>query len=220
MHVDLFSAIHKAIRTLLFETGMKLQTANLMEPRERMQLIEDIERVVAMLHEHAVHEDEFIFPVIEQAAPGSTQVAEAQHGEYDQKEQSLVSVMAQLKEVKDVAMVVDLSRTLLHHYMDFVAFYLMHLNTEEQTCLPASRQVSAEELLKVRVRVQQDTAPQRYQEWLGFLFPSLSSEELLPLLRQAQVSAPKPIWEQMLQVGSQRVDKNRWAQLLENLNAQ
>jgi hemerythrin-like domain-containing protein len=212
--IDLFTAIHKAIRALLYETGKQLQTANLADAEEMHRTLNWLEQTIDMLEEHGKHEDELIFPPIENAVPGSTEEAESQHRGYVERVLRLREVIGQIRHTADASLRVAKAGVLNRRFTDFMAFYLMHMNCEEETVLQVSQdKLSNEELTAIRVKVQTSIPPQRYAEWLQWMLPSLSLQELVPLLSQVKASAPAPVVEKFKAIGQTTIDRARWEKL-------
>jgi hemerythrin-like domain-containing protein len=212
--IDLFTAIHKAIRALLYDTGRRLQTANLADTEEMHQTLNRLEQTIDMLEEHGKHEDELIFPPIENAVPGSTEEAESQHRGYEERVLRLRGVIDQIKHTVDASLRAAQAGVLNRRFTDFMAFYLMHMNCEEETVLQVSQdKLSNEELTAIRVKVQTSIPPQRYAEWLQWMLPSLNLQELIPLFSQVKHSAPAPVFEKFKSIGQTTIDSPRWEKL-------
>jgi hypothetical protein len=175
-----------------------------------------LENTIEMLEEHGYHEDELIFPPIEKAAPGSTEEAESQHRGYQERVIRLKEVIRQIKETTGPSERLAQASILNRRFTDFMAFYLMHMNCEEETVLEVSQQkLSNEQLTAIRVSVQTSIPPQRYAEWLQWMLPSLNMQELIPLFSQVKASAPAPVFENFKTIGQRTIDKARWERLRE-----
>lgn len=214
--IDLFTPIHKAIRALLYDMGTQLQAADFGSGQESSETLNRMEHILELLEEHARHEDQFIFPEIEKVAPGSTIESEDEHRQYAQKVERLHLQMAKIRHLTAPAKRIAASEVLNRIYTDFMGFYLMHMNHEEETVLPASQQkLSNEQLAAIRVKVQLDTAPDRYTEWLHWMLPSLNIHELVPLYQQVKSSAPAPVFGKFRDIGRKTIASGRWDQLCE-----
>jgi hypothetical protein len=73
--VDLFTIIHKAIRTMLFDLAGQLQTADLSDDTILRELVRNLRQMLVLMEQHAHHEDHRIFPAIEAVAHGATREA-------------------------------------------------------------------------------------------------------------------------------------------------
>ncbi|NND32483.1 MAG: hypothetical protein HKN76_07825 [Saprospiraceae bacterium] len=212
--IDLFTPIHKAIRALIYDTGIKLQRTDFSSEVESNKFLTHLERVLDLLEEHARHEDQIIFPPIEKASPGICGELEKEH-EYGEKLLlSLRKVISELELLDGVARN-SRSNSLNRTYTDFISFYLSHMNREEETVLPVSKNtLTNNELASIRLKVQIDTRPGQYTEWLRWMLPALNIRELVPLFQQIKASAPSAIYQQVVRIGEEVIDSQRWNTIL------
>ncbi|MEQ9021350.1 MAG: hemerythrin domain-containing protein, partial [Pseudomonadales bacterium] len=193
---------------------------NIANKEECRLMVDKLEHSLELLEEHARHEDEIIFPAIEKALPGITEESTEEHEAYSKKVERLRALLADLKMAvrKDEipnAMVANLRIK----FTDFIAYYLLHMNHEEETLLQASIQhLSSDELLNVRLRVQLDTDPERYTEWLQWMLPAMDLSELVPLFRQVRQNAPPEVAQKFDAIGNECIPEHRWNSLLEMMN--
>lgn len=218
--VDLFTPIHKAIRAMLYQLGSELQCTNMMNKEECRLMVDKLEHSLELLEEHARHEDEIIFPAIDKAIPGITEESTEEHEAYTKKVRRLQVVLADLREwISGGEVPASLVATLRFQFADFIAYYLLHMNHEEETLLEASIQhLTADELLNVRLKVQLDTDPVRYTEWLHWMLPAMDLSELVPLFSQVRRNAPPEVVEKFETIGSASIPKQRWKTLHLMLN--
>ncbi|WP_370086434.1 hemerythrin domain-containing protein [Ekhidna sp.] len=218
--VDLFTPIHKAIRAMLYQLGSELQCANMTNKEECRLMVDKLEHSLELLEEHARHEDEIIFPAIEKALPGITEESTEEHETYAKKVEQLRSLLAGLKiAIRKDEIPVGTVANLRFKFANFIAYYLLHMNHEEETLLQASIQhLSAEELLNVRLRVQLDTDPERYTEWLQWMLPAMDLSELVPLYRQVRLNATPEVVQKFDTIGNEYIPEHRWNSLHEMMN--
>ncbi len=212
--VDLFTPVHKAIRAILFDLGKELQHTDMADEKEMTAMLTKLSDSLELLEEHARHEDQIIFPPIEQACPGMTTESIEEHQQYEEKIATLENLIRKIRNATDAAERLQHANQLRFHFAEFIAFYLMHMNHEEATMLEASiENLSPEQLIDIRVRVQMDTAPARYAEWLKWMLPSLDMNELVPLFRQVKMNAPETVYDKFKKIGKETMDGNRWTRL-------
>lgn len=218
--VDLFTPIHKAIRSILYEVGGDLQSADMSDPEERKQVLSMLRNSLELLAEHARHEDEIIFPPIEKACPGVTVESVEEHRLYENKIEEINRLIVALSGDVSSNTADSLVSRLRHVFVDFIAFYLLHMNHEEEAMLEASiAHLSPDELLRIRVEVQKDTDPDRYSEWLQWMLPSLDMRELVELFTQVSLNAPEAVYQKFREIGQQSLGEGRWLRLSSQLPA-
>lgn len=115
-----------------------MQIADFRDQQEVTQILNKFEHVFELLGEHARHEDNFIFPEIEKAVPGSTRESVEQHREYEEKVDQPRDYIRRFRKTKVAQERIDESDTLNRAFTNFMAFYPMHTNHEEETALPAT----------------------------------------------------------------------------------
>lgn len=216
---DLFTAIHKAIRTMLYEGGKRLQATDFADKNETQAILEHLNHVMAFLHEHAENEDKLIFPAVERVAPGVTSLAEAQHREYESLQDQLVDQMDAISDCADPAERIKMGTKLNRIYGSFLAFSLLHLNTEEETVLPASQELlSDEELMEIRTRITSSIPPDVYERWMEYMLPSMTVSELKGMFVSMRGKVPAPIFENMKSFANAVVPARRWQKVMDSLS--
>ena len=212
---DIFTVVHKAIRALLYDLGKALQAADFSEPSSR-HVLDRLRLTLEMLAEHARHEERFIFAEIHRFEPGLVAALEAEHKSVEAKARRLSMAIDDLCAAVDDESRVLSSEALNRRFNEFVAAYFSHLNREEDEVLPATwKHLTDREIGEMRTRIQQDTAPERYTEWLRWIFSSQTTAELVKLFNGVRSSAPPEILSKMKQVAEDTVGTQRWKTIAE-----
>ena len=82
---------------------------------------------------------------------------------------------------------------------------------EEVTILPATRKCFTDEQLgAMRANIQRNTPPERYAEWMSWMFPLLNINELTDTFVGLKKSAPAPVFENMARIAEQAISEERW----------
>ncbi|MEQ8581400.1 MAG: hemerythrin domain-containing protein [Marinoscillum sp.] len=214
--VDLFTPIHKAIRAMLYQLGAELQSADLTDQGECKTMLDKLENCLELLEEHARHEDEIIFPGIDQACPGITHESHEEHMAYTHKVDAIREVITAIRNAQKGQSNTRLTAQLRFIFADFIAFYLLHMNHEEEALIKASiDHLTPEELMDIRLKVQMDTSPERYTEWLHWMLPAMDLSELAPLFNQVKQNAPDSVFRKFQFVGVSTIPEDRWSRLNE-----
>ena len=199
--IDLFTLIHKAIRALIYDTGNKLQTTDFNNHLQAIEMLNKLDSMLELLEEHAMHEDQSIFPPIESMAPGISKELSEQH---EKGEQKLHLLRAKIKQMRNSgAALLDHGSQLQILFTDFVSFYLWHMNREEETILPASQELlSTKDLLEIRSKIQLNMTPDRYAQWMHLMLPALNATELETLYHQIKIGAPRSVFDKICEIGN------------------
>ncbi|HEY6344385.1 MAG TPA: hemerythrin domain-containing protein [Bryobacteraceae bacterium] len=212
--VDLFTTVHKAIRALIYDLGMMLQTTDFTDERGRNACLAALEHFLEMLHEHAGYEDRTVFAATRRFEPEIIGKLEEEHGEIDghleQVHKSIARVRAAATDQERIEAGAELNRSA----SKFVAFYLGHLIHEEETVLPATlKYFNDGELSGMREEVQRATTPARFAEWMRWMFPSININELVGIFRGLKAHAPAPFYQAMSQMAHSSLGELRWRDL-------
>lgn len=212
--VDLFTTVHKAIRALIYDLSMMLQTTDFTDERARNACLAGLEHFLELLHEHAGYEDRTVFAATHRFEPETIDQLEEEHHQIaahlDQVHKSIGRVKSAATDQERIEAGAELNRSA----NKFIAFYLGHLAREEDTVLPATfKYFSDQELMGMRAEVQRTTTPARFAEWMRWMFPSVNINELTEYFRTIKAHAPPPFYEAMSQVAHMSLGELRWRDL-------
>jgi hemerythrin-like domain-containing protein len=212
--VDLFTTVHKAIRALIYDLSMMLQTADFTDERARNACLAALEHFLELLHEHAGYEDRTVFAATQRFEPQIIDTLEEEHHEIavhlDQVHKSIARVKAAGTDQERIEAGAELNRSV----NKFIAFYLNHLAHEEDTVLPATfKYFTDEELTGMRAEVRRTTTPARFAEWMRWMYPSVNINELTEMFQTLKAYAPPPFYEAMSQVAHMSLGELRWRDL-------
>lgn len=211
---DLFTFIHKAIRSLIYNAASKLQTADFSNEKEVKTLLATLKQDLDLLHEHAVNEDNIIFPEIADEEPKMIEVLNEEHKKLESKLNSLHILIEKTEQSISIEERMLLGNSLNSLFNEFIADYLAHMNHEESTVLEASfKYLTDEELIAIRTRIQSNVPPERYKVWMNWMLQSLNNTELVGLLSSMKASAPSNVFDYILEMTKSILDKERWLKM-------
>ena len=208
---DLFTFIHKSLRNMIYNAGSKLLLTDFANASETEEMINSLKVCLDLLHEHAVHEDNIIFPEIANNEPEMIKMLNDEHHEIEQKLNLLQTHLDKILVTDDSNIRLELGNQLNNLFNDFSASYLAHMNHEETTVLDASfKYLTDKELVAIRTRIQTQIPPERYKIWLNWMLTSLNNQELIGLLDGMKASAPPHIFENVIGVAQSIINKQRF----------
>ena len=212
--VDLFTTVHKALRSLIYHLSTMLQTADYTDERSTKACLASLEHFLELLHEHAGHEDRTVFAETRKFEPEMVDKLEEEHHEIDahldQVHKNIAKVLAAANDHERIESGDALNRSV----NDFIAFYLTHLSHEEGSVLPATwKHFTDEQLIQMRLDVQRHTSPARFAEWMRWMFPAMNINELIGMFRGLKAHAPQPFYEAMCQVANVSLGEVGWRNL-------
>jgi len=127
---DLFTFIHKSIRSLIYNAASKLQTADFTDEKEVKNLLASLRHDLDLLHEHAVNEDNIIFPEIADEEPQMIEELNEEHKKLESKLNGLLVLIEKTEQLNSTEETMLLGNSLNSLFNDFIADYLAHMNHE------------------------------------------------------------------------------------------
>jgi hemerythrin-like domain-containing protein len=207
---DLFTSIHKAIRRIIYDVGLNIQIIDFRNEPTDHGMLSRLQHVLEMLQEHGTHEEKIIFAATQAFEPKMVQMFMEEHVEIHKKISQMHDVIEAIKRENDEGRIEKGAR-LSWLFHDLVAFYMAHMNKEEETLLPLTwKYFTDEQLSTMRTNIQRNTTPERYREWLTWLFPSLNNYELIGLFTGMKLSAPQDVLEKTILLAKDAIGQDRW----------
>jgi hypothetical protein len=208
---DLFTQIHKGIRAMLYDAGARLQSTDFSDPAAAAATLDHLERRLDMLHEHGVHEDTHYFPPLRADEREVVHLMTDEHQEIQRKIASVRAAVAAVVPVAGTEESAEPAARLNRTFNHFMAYYLRHMNHEEETALPAMwRTFSDDRLLEMRAAVLSSIPPERYSEWLGWMLPALNDAELTGVLHGLRASSSPAALGVVVKVAGKALAPERW----------
>jgi len=128
--LDLYAGIHKAMRSFMAETLVRVGRIDIADATDRDQALDQLEQLLGFCADHLRHENAFIHTAIEARQPaGSTKVAD-EHVEHAESVAALREEAAALRSAPEYA-AASLALRLYRHLALFVAENLQHMHIEE-----------------------------------------------------------------------------------------
>lgn len=215
---DLFTFIHKALRSIIYNAASDLQSADFTDEKEVENLLASLRHELDLLHEHAVNEDHIIFPEIADQEPQMIEVLNEEHKKLESKLKGIINLIEKMEQSNSVEERELLGNSLNSLFNDFIADYLAHMNHEEATVLEASfKYLTDAELIAIRTRIQTQIPFERYKTWLNWMLKSLNSSELIGLLGGMKASAPAHVFENVVGVAQSVIENNKWNKIRSQL---
>jgi len=164
-----------------------------------------------MLHQHAVHENLFVFPSVQANEPKMIEMLTREHEEIERKMGVVLKATDELNRVESREQRIEKGNALYQEANDLFAFYLAHNNNEEATVLPATQKYHTDEALRaIRATIMKSMSPEQSTDWLSWIFSSGNNNEATNLLVGLKQGAPPPIFENMARIAQNALGEDRW----------
>lgn len=195
--MDLYRDIHKGIRAELFALTLAAGRTDPADRAGRAALGAHVDDVMALLIEHAHHEDGAIQPQLEQHLPAMADAIESDHAHLEGTIEVLRQQGAALVEIEPAE-----ARGAVHRlYVELAAFtsrYLTHQDLEERRVMPALQDaIGVEAVVAVHGAIVGPMPPDQLVRSLAVMLPAMNVEDRTELLAGMRAGAPPEAFDQV-----------------------
>jgi hypothetical protein len=216
---DLFTHIHKDIRSMIYELGAKLQKTDFANPSASEEIIGMLKHnlksanstcIICMLHDHGEPEMS-VFPQLASYESKSIDIMIQEHAEVTRRIVEISRISDALLQLRDNDQRIQLGARLNKTVNDMLAFYLAHLNNEEEIILPLTwKYLTDDQMRAIRTKIQLATPPEKYAEWMRWIISSLNVNELIRMFSGIKAAAPPQVLERMKHMAEEILDHDTW----------
>jgi hypothetical protein len=215
---NLFNLIHKGLRHIMYDTALKIQTADFSTVNGAEPVITRIEQLLSYFEEHAHHEDTFVLSAIQQYDAELVEDFERQHEEDHRLGHELTQALTAWKIAEGSVARLAAGRKIFFLFNEFIAFNLYHMNKEEQLINEVLwRHYSDIELHGITHQIVQNIKPQILFEESRWMMRSINVREAIDWLMGIKVSAPAEIFTLYLKMAHEEMPIERWLKVKESL---
>ena len=207
---SIYRPIHKAMRHLLFSTSHKVGLADFSDEADVEEVLEAVDRMMSLLHEHRENEDRFVHPPAEARIPGITDRFVADHDEDIDLSAEVQGIARQIL-IAEGADRVGLGIELHEKLNAYIGIYLGHLYREEtllQTALWDN--FTDEELLAIETEIVASVPPPLMADFLEVFSSAYSAREIAPILGNIKAHAPAEFAAFALRTAEQHLPPRSW----------
>lgn len=221
---DLFTPIHKGLRSMVYDLSGRLQTNDFADVDATEALITDLETdfaiarsagcVVCVLGHHAADEESVIFPKVGTRGGGLVQQLIDEHHELTRREIALGKAGHEILALGSSDQRVAAGIRLNQDANELFAAYLAHMNREDTELVPLMCQhFTDEQMVAMRSAIIGQMPRDRLLFILGWMLPSLNASELAGLLGSIRQGAPPPFFQAVSDLCAAKVDPARWKEV-------
>ncbi len=211
--LDLYAPIHKALRSMMSDTLLRLGRLDVHDAAELQQGLAQFDALLALCSSHVQHENDFVHPAIEARRPsGSLRIAH-EHAEHLQSIAELRDGAATLRGAPP-DMRAALALRLYRHLALFVAANFQHMHIEETAHNAALwAHYSDDELMRLHERLTASIDPREMLDVACWMVPALTPVERAAVVGDMQAGMPPEAFNGLLAQIRPRLDERAWAQL-------
>jgi len=220
---DLFTPIHKGLRSMMYNLSSRLQTNDFANLAATRALTTDLEYdfaaaqsagcILCIFNHHATDEDAAIFSHTEKVARELTASLIAEHHELTRRELELAKSAHEILAMDAADDRIVAGTRLNAAANELLTAYFAHMNREETELVPLMQQHFTDpEMVAMRSRIIGGMPPERVMAILNFMLPSLNVSELSEFVGSVIQTAPPPVANAVTTLAAAKVDPARWAE--------
>ncbi len=218
--IDLYRDAHKGQR---LKFSMISKAAGTFEPSNR-EPHASLEGEIILFREHmflhANHEEKFIHPLLSERVPGGANRLNEDHQVMHRQLDEVVSCFGEIKNKStDFEKLQEIVQEFYLAWNRFMAFYLGHIDYEEEQVMPALRKLCTyDELVSVRGKILGGQDPKSMMYSLGMILPALSPTDRYLVLSQGLKGMPPEAFKSALGIAEHALSPEDWLSLKKMLN--
>jgi hypothetical protein len=225
---DLFTPVHKGIRSMIYDLGGRLQKVDFADKAASTTLLADLEHeftnavsaacILCLLHGHAGSEETSVFPSMQTIDPVLIRALLDDHQEISRRLVAITKMADELAPLGSPEERIALGVRINHVVNEFFAFYFAHMNKEEVTIVPAMKEHFTDDQLRtMQGKIMGSMPPERLAGYLRWMLPSLNLAELTRIMGGVKHGAPPEFLKFVTGIGAANVDPARWAAVQERV---
>ncbi len=210
---DLYSGIHKAMRSFMAETLVRVGRIDVADAADRDQALAQLEQLLAFCADHLRHENTFVHTAIEARQPGGAAKVADEHVEHGESIAALREEAAALQAAPEYA-AAALALRLYRHLSLFVAENLQHMHIEETVHNALLWQhFSDAELAELHGRLLASLAPEDKQTAARWMLPASTPAERSAMIGGMKAELPPEALLGVMVMLRPHLDTAGWAKL-------
>jgi hypothetical protein len=223
MRENLFRPIHKGIRLMIYESGLRLSTTDFTDVPESNATISMLRQdlnsatsncLLCLLRVHGDHEEQDLFAAVRPYAADTVAGLIVQHGEIVSRIQSIGRTCDQLIGMTDSQQRVELGDRLNNECNELFTFILGHLIDEETKIVPLMwDHYTDEELRALRATFYNRIPIERFDVRKRWTLPALNVGELLLFLSGMKAEPAPNRFSEAMRVAKETLDSALWQML-------
>ncbi len=220
---NLFRPIHKGVRSMVYELGLRLGVADFADPAQSNEIAQQLKRdlsssvsncILCLLQAHSTHEEHDLFSAVKPFDADVVALMMTEHGEIARRIHALGKTCDALIPLTDRARRIEVGDRLTLEANDLFALYLAHLNNEEATLVPVMwERFTDEQLRALRAGFYNHIPLERFEAWMRWTLPALNVNELEVLLAGMRSDPPPNRFVDAMRIAEGTLEEARWSQV-------
>lgn len=212
-----YRPIHKGLRALMFHTLQGAGALDASDAQDRAQIVESVERLLAICTDHLAHENQFFHEALRARAPRAVLPFHEDHLEHLEAIDALRLLLQRLRDAP-VATAPSLAYELFLRLSVFIGENLAHMAEEESALTQALwDHFSDEDIAGIEAALHATIAPDEMAFYLRWMAQGMNAGEMTALLAGARPHMPAEVFGQLADTVQSAMPAARWARVARGL---
>ncbi|RPH45777.1 MAG: hypothetical protein EHM87_04910 [Burkholderiales bacterium] len=216
--IDLYGLVHKGLRAFMFDTLARMGRCDANDPQDLADTLSATRQLLAVLHGHLHHENDFVHAALEARRPGASRPTAEDHEGHEQAIAALEAAVDELGSI-DAARRPRAAYRLYLRLARFVAENLEHMEVEETHLTALLRDAFDDtELAAIHERLVASIPPEELATVHRWIFVGITHDERVGMLSAMREHAPAPVFEGSVARCRDLLAPRDWAKLARALD--
>jgi hypothetical protein len=203
--IDFYTGPHKGQRAEFSKISKEAGTLNISDQKAILSLEEELNIFREDMFVHARLEEKFVHPLLSQRVPGGADKLNEDHKIMHKQFDELLACFEEIKKKPaDFEKVEDLSLEFYRAWSRFTAFYLNHIDYEEEHVMPSLWKLCTnDELLEAFKKILADQTPKELMNNIKLMLPAMNQKERVMILTAGRATTPPEAFQAALKIVEQ-----------------
>jgi hypothetical protein len=203
--IDFYIGPHKGQRAEFSKISKAAGTLNISDQKAILSLEEELNIFREDMFVHARLEEKFVHPLLSQRVPGGADKLNEDHKIMHKQFDELLACFEEIKKKpEDFEKVEDLSLEFYRAWSRFTAFYLNHIDYEEEHVMPSLWKLCTnDELLEAFKKILADQTPKELMNNIKLMLPAMNQKERVMILTAGRATTPPEAFQAALKIVEQ-----------------
>jgi Hemerythrin HHE cation binding domain len=203
--IDFYTGPHKGQRAEFSKISKAAGTLNISDQKAISSLEEELNIFREDMFVHARLEEKFVHPLLSQRVPGGADKLNEDHKIMHKQFDGLLACFEEIKKKpEDFEKVEELSLEFYRAWSRFTAFYLNHIDYEEEHVMPSLWKLCTnDELLEAFKKILADQTPKELMNNIKLMLPAMNQKERVMILTAGRATTPPEAFQAALKIVEQ-----------------
>ena len=180
-------------------------TLNISDRKAISSLEEELNMLREEMYAHVRLEEKFVHPLLSQRVPGGADRLNEDHKIVHKQLDELLACFGEIKKKPaDFEKVEELSLEFYRAWARFTAFYLKHIDYEEENVMPSLWKLCTnDELLETFKKILADQTPKELMNSIKFMLPAINPKERVIIITAGRAASTPETFQAALKVVEQ-----------------